>query len=483
MIKKTLVSIVYIALVACAAGGGETGTGQDSNTVVGTITRFGSVFVNGVEYEINDNTSIILNGQTGSTASQLQVGMVVTLVGSVNTDGVTGAASSITFDDNVRGTVTENTLASNNQLKVLGQVVVVDDFDTVFESSVPAIKKLADIQVNNVVEVSGYTAGDGTIYATRIEVKQQSRSDGEEVELKGLVSSVTESTFIIGDMTIVYDPEVLKDFAGSELANGDYVEVKSVASVSPNQLVASEIELKNPHSAITARGSNEKIEVEGVVSSDLQNSQFAINGQLVLVSEATQFENGGRTTDIVVGKKVKVTGRLNADKQIVASEVEIKQEEKTKVAGLIEDINNLTKTISVLTQEISISNATTLIDDREERRFFNFSHLLIGDYVEISYYVDSNGNQVASKLKLESESEDTSGSGEAHAEWEIKGDIVAFDVASDTITVLNHRIEVDGLLALVDGIIGREIEVKGSVTNAGVWVANELELKDMEDDD
>ena len=76
--------------IADIGGGGIGGTGISST---GTIDGFGSIFVNGVEYETGDS-EILLDGQSASESS-LRLGMVVTVRGTINDDGLTGTAEQV----------------------------------------------------------------------------------------------------------------------------------------------------------------------------------------------------------------------------------------------------------------------------------------------------------------------------------------------------------------------------------------------------
>ena len=108
----TLLLVVFIAACGGGSGGGGTvasggigGTGVTS----GTVSGFGSVFVNGIEFETDgasrnvDDETDISNGRDDDTV--LGIGMVVTIIGTVNDDGVTGTAESIEYDDEVEGPV------------------------------------------------------------------------------------------------------------------------------------------------------------------------------------------------------------------------------------------------------------------------------------------------------------------------------------------------------------------------------------------
>ena len=69
-------------LASTSGGGGIGGTGLTST---GSIDGFGSIFVNGVEFE-TDESDVSLDGLT-STQDKLRLGMVVTVHGTVNADG------------------------------------------------------------------------------------------------------------------------------------------------------------------------------------------------------------------------------------------------------------------------------------------------------------------------------------------------------------------------------------------------------------
>ena len=108
------ISIVSLMAVACGGGGGGTvagggigGTGITS----GTVTGFGSVYVNGVEYFL-ENTRLDIDDDLYEEAvsedynleNVLDIDMVVTLAWEKNADG-SFTASSIEFDEDVEGPV------------------------------------------------------------------------------------------------------------------------------------------------------------------------------------------------------------------------------------------------------------------------------------------------------------------------------------------------------------------------------------------
>lgn len=147
---RTLIAAVVITLTTTACGGGgggtsspapapigggsggDTGGGTDNggtdnggedegddpvatakDVAFGTITQFGSIFVNGVKYDTSTAT-IIIDG-VEATEDDLGVGMVVFVQGTVNEDGVTGIAEVVIVDDNLKGPISAVTAATDRK--------------------------------------------------------------------------------------------------------------------------------------------------------------------------------------------------------------------------------------------------------------------------------------------------------------------------------------------------------------------------------
>ena len=111
------------------AGGGIGGTGVISS---GTITAFGSIVVNGTEFDTS-NAAIVFNGEelgVGDVIARdsLDIGRVVTVEGTGNLDAITAVADRVTYSDNVRGPVEsiDNIDATTREIVVLGQIVIVN---------------------------------------------------------------------------------------------------------------------------------------------------------------------------------------------------------------------------------------------------------------------------------------------------------------------------------------------------------------------
>ena len=218
-------------------GGATAGIGR-TGIAVGPISTFGSVVVNGVHFN-TDSATFTVNDAAG-TQSDLSVGQIVVILGTIDDDGTTGTADSVSFDETVTGPV-EAIDVAGNQLVVLGQTVLVSP-DTSFDDDFsPA--SLEGVSVGQIVEVSGQIDADGNIVATRIEPKPV----GTQFEVHGTVSNhdATNMRFDINDLDVDYSTAMLDDFPGGQISEDDFVEAKGMTLGPGGELEATEVELEN----------------------------------------------------------------------------------------------------------------------------------------------------------------------------------------------------------------------------------------------
>src|SRR3981081_1245011 len=169
IMNKLIPTILLAATAALAACGGGSGmsstrapTGAAPVMATGTITGFGSIYVNGVHFKTTSAT-IHKNGQVVAQ-SALKVGEIARIKGSKNNSDGTGNADNVDVHENVAGPIA--TIVGNT-LTVLGQPGTIAA-DPSFSSDVkPA--DITGLKVTDFVEVSGMAAADGAITATRIE--------------------------------------------------------------------------------------------------------------------------------------------------------------------------------------------------------------------------------------------------------------------------------------------------------------------------
>ena len=160
--------------VTAAADGGDDGIGGTGMTaagagdddgiggtgIIGTITGFGSIWVNGLEIETPASVEVLFNGEPGSVAA-LAVGQVVELVADGAAAGL--VARRVRVDDAVVGSV-EAVDAATGTLVVMGQRVRLDGATLLDGVAGPGALRVGDR-----LRVSGLRAGDDAIVATRVQ--------------------------------------------------------------------------------------------------------------------------------------------------------------------------------------------------------------------------------------------------------------------------------------------------------------------------
>jgi hypothetical protein len=459
--NKTLLSVLVAA--GMAAGCSSTTPGS-SGTTLGVITGFGSVFVNGVEYE-TAGTQIDVEG-VGGSESDLAVGQVVELNGSVNADGVTGVASSISFADNVEGLVIGATIATDGTgtLDVMGQSVTVTA-DTMFETDVPTIAGMSAIVAGNIVEISGYTQGDGNIVATYVKVKAASFSGGE-MEVKGLVSNLDAAamTFNIGNLLVDYGSATM-DLGSATLANGLYVEVKTVSSVSGNTMTASKVEIEGDGDIEVDLPEGEDIKINGLIT-EVGADYIIVNGQKVYFLSNVESGDGLSLASLSTGMMIQIEAYVDADGRLIAMEMESEHEDDFSISAHVDAVDSANHTVTVLGQTIAVNTSTMLKDevDLNPVRYFNLDDLTAGDWIKIKFYRDSAQNLVATYLERDDDQSSVAG------EFELEGLVEQTGASSFTI----GGIEVNN--TYYPGVTANiQLQVKGSFVN-GAFTINSVSL-------
>ena len=409
----SLAIAAVIGLTACGGGGG----GSDSTTsspvtsgstiTSGVITGFGSVFVGGVEFETANSSFSLDDGDDGmENEDELAVGMVVTVTGTVNADGKTGNAEHIEFDDELEGIVNANNVPADGTgtMTVMGQTVFIKT-TTIFESDVAGIDSIDKVAAGNVVEISGFSSGDGSVYATRIEVKLAKHA-GEEIEVKGIISNLAATSFDLGGLTVNFSSAQFDDsLPDGTLSDGLYVEVKSTAGFNlDGVLIASEIELQDDGDMDMEGDDGDEVELNGFVTAVKSDTAFEIGGRTVIITKDTSIEHGN-AGDITVGVFLEVEGQLNAESELLADEIELAIEDEIEMQGTLEAVNDPPGSVTLLGETIHVSASTLLIDKQDEEglmpeHFFGLDDLNSGDYVEIDAYLEpDSGKLIAVKLE------------------------------------------------------------------------------------
>jgi Domain of unknown function (DUF5666) len=455
------------ALSVAGCGGGTGGTGVTNNptptTSFGTITNFGSVFVNGIEFSTS-GTSITLDDNP-ATQSDLRMGMVVTVTGSRS--GSSGSAARIDVDGAVRGFVEAKPDA--NHWTVMGQTILVDD-QTKFESNLQP-------NVGEFAEVHGLVTGDGTIAAGFIE--KQATPVSPVFEVKGFVKNHdnVHNTFQIGALVVNYSGATLSNMPDPAKTSWDGLLIRAKGSAclaNPvcGTLTASKVEPDGPQVQDAAQ-----MELEGFVTSFTSVSDFFVGSQHVVVTGSTQCQ-GGAASDIAVGVKVEVEGTLvagilTANKVSFEDSVNLEADILTVTPGTnsltLNGLPGITVTVNSLTDYTG--GASGLGD------------FVVGDHVRIRGRASGGNNVIATqvdkrsadtRVALQGPIQSISGSGTSQV-------VTIFGIAVDTSGFgTSSFLDVDGNTItrsafFAQASVGTLVKASGTLGATVAW--NEIELE------
>jgi Domain of unknown function (DUF5666)/FG-GAP-like repeat len=305
------VCLVLIGLGLANAGGGIGGSGR---TAYGSITAFGSIFVNGIEYSTS-TANIINNGASNRPESELKLGMAVRVEGSINSDGRTGTATVVEFIGDIEGSIDAAPVITGTRgtFAIYGLVIKTDS-----KTKYDNVSGLAALVAGDAVEVSGlFNANDGSFSATRIEKQDVFR----KVELRGKISNVTATTFKLGPSLIVnYSAAQLRDIPAGGLTNGLFVEVKTTTEPVNNTLAAERVSVESSVLAsanipfglvqgIAANVSNGgALQAAGALMAKAAGDSSFVMGNQTIVTNAQTVFTGAPLSALVNGVKALATG-------------------------------------------------------------------------------------------------------------------------------------------------------------------------------
>lgn len=371
-----------LLFAACGGGGGDggiDGTGANSMSY-GTITAFGSVWVNGVRFDTAGATFKLDDNNVAQ--SDLRVGMVVRVDGRIDD----GRAITVTVDDAVKGRVEQVLDAS--RMVVMGQTVQIDN-NTRFDNNVVPV-------AGDYVEVHGLVVGDGIVAGSFIQKKATQATPPFAV--KGLVKNhdAAARTFVVGTLTVNYTTALTNDMpAGSW--NGLTVDAKGSACAGVSvcgTLTASKVEPAGARVNDIA-----KAEVEGFVTSLTANG-FVVAGQAVVVTASTVYE-GGLASEVVVGTKLEVEGPIVGG-VLTATKVSFKDNVRFEADVAAVDGSAGTVTLAGLPGITVQVNANT-----ELRNVASVAQLAVGNHLRIKARPGSGTTVLAIELERRSTSPDT----------------------------------------------------------------------------
>jgi cytoskeletal protein CcmA (bactofilin family) len=468
-----------LALAGCGGGSGGGGAAatppaatEQPVVAVGRIDAFGSVFVNGIEYE-TDRASYRIDDHDAFDDSALSVGMIVRVRGTSD-DSRHGTALEIRYDDEVEGLVTDLAVDVNDdsvkRFKIFG-IDVVANAATVFRGRPGVAFAFADLANGDHVEVSGDFDGS-TLIASFIKLEDGSDDD---FEAKGTVSSLNGSTFVLTlrGGTVLNATLAAGVVVPAGLADGSFVEVEGTVpdASAPNEFLVRRIEIED-HRDLDGDGDRDddrnsrELDIEGVLSVD--GTTWTVRDTELNFLARTEYRPTSLAGEIAAGtaagKRVRVRGPVVEG---------VLQVERIRVDGAADGVGNLevkgyvesvtSNGDGTTTVEVSFAPATGTVDV-----LVNAETLLMNDdgvvgldlmalrpdvsFVEVHGRLEE-GMFVAGVLKVEDRAK----------EYEIEGPLDAGGfVANVSISVLGVTFMLDAGTVFEDGTpsAGRIVDVE-----------------------
>jgi len=341
-----LASLCCLLLTACGGGGGglSAGGGIDGTGIMsaGVVSAFGSIVVNGTEFDTS-TASVFINGEKlgdgdDAVRDNLDIGMVVTVEGRIKEDG-SAVADRVIYSSSVLGPVESvgslDPATNEKDIVVLGQTVVVN-FITKF---MPDTYGFNVIALNDVVEVSGYRDFDGKFRATYLE--NITDPNITIYEVTGFVESLddpTPNTFMINGLTVDYSlihPDDMPDNFNNEL----FVAVEGELDGTSGDLVAKEIKLADELDG----DDGDEVEIMGFVTEIISENgliKFKIGNQEVhadIDPEIVVYVDG-LPADIALGQKLEAEGSLE-EGILTAWEIEFWKPDQIEVEGVVDEVD------------------------------------------------------------------------------------------------------------------------------------------------
>ena len=453
--RPTTLAVLALFLAACGGGSSNSngttpppvGTQPSNLTAAGTLTGFGSIYVNGIEFETGSATYEVDDVQ-GNSDSDLSVGMFVTVSGTVNADGISGTAESVSYDDEIEGPV-ENLMPdptdASRKIFSVFEVEVIISAATVLKAEDGSAFGFETIANGDNVEVSGDYLGD-SILATYVELQEAS---DDEYEVKGTITVMVAAD----QFTLTLDNGATLNVtlaAGAEIPTmglmvDQYVEVEGTVPDpvgAPNDILATKVALENQDSF---DDEDDEVEIKGPLTLN-EDGTWTINSTLIVFSEATEYEPESLSDAIAHGsadgRVVEVEGQY-IDGALHAAEVE-DEEDDLEFKAQVDAVNatdakngTITVTFGGATGgtdgngrlDVVVNGATFYMDD-DATTPFDLTTLPLGTFVEFHAHQNDVGDIVASTFEIEDS-----------MEIEIEGPVDAIDATFISIMTIVFAID------------------------------------------
>lgn len=398
LIRKCLVLAAAAMLAGLAACGG----GDSHKSVppppekttgivgVGIVTGFGSVFVDGVEYDTS--AAEVTMRDVSATLADLKVGHYVEVKG--HSHGAGYHADVIRYHNVLEGPIASIDVGAGSFV-AMGQTVLVTSATSFGDEVVPA--SIEGLKAGDVVEVSGMVPLEGPIEAKRIDVKP----DGGPYDVTGYVAGVVAAShrFNLSALVVDYSGADMSDFTDGVPAAGDLVLVKGFTFAPDGSLLASSVELRSDDWLTAAAG--DVLKVDGIITDFVSATDFHVASRPVTTTPTTTYERG-TVADLADGVPVMVEGMANATGVLVAAKIRFQAVSDLRIVAQVGELNAAGRSMKLLGLSVA-TDATTRYEDMSalDLRDFGFEDLRVDDWVDVRGYEDPEGSNAVLATRVE----------------------------------------------------------------------------------
>lgn len=273
-----------------AAEGGLGGTG-----IVGVITGFASICVNGLEVHYDAETPVAADGKTASVKA-LAVGQLVAVQAVGTEDRL--SARTISVIHAVVGPVSEVD-SRTGRLAVLGQSVLVASDDTA----------LNGLRTGDWVAVSGYRLVSGEVVASRVEpIAPQAQA-----QMTGQIGRRLDTGFTVQNARV----SIGRVSMPSEAIVGAEVSVRGQWDGSTLHAQAMEVE-----PTVQKVGQVNRVVLEGYVHA-VSGNEVTLGSRVLTLSPGFRM-SGLTTTGLAVNQRVQLSGHVGRNQHVTVDRVNVR---------------------------------------------------------------------------------------------------------------------------------------------------------------
>lgn len=397
---------LLLIMAACGGGGGgatptvtgptASASGASAGAVSsGSISAFGSVFVNGHEFDtksatvVDDDTGASTTGTTG-----LEVGMVIDVKAASSSTDAKPVASELHLHPLARGYV-DGKDSGANTVTVMGQTVqlssstIVSDRRACVSAAVNPCTAITDQSGLTVTTGTGATAvagsyvavhgylfgsagGAANIEATLVSIRSAppTTASGAVFKVEGVISALSAEAITIGGLNVDLSAASCRVRGSAQPCAGMFSVGQVVSAFAkaqpslPATALTADVVILRPRAVVEVAGAT--VELEGKVSSVTESpASFVVRGITV---DASGLPAG--TALPAVGDRVEVLGTVaSTGTSIAATRLKIEHKAGSAKFGFEGDAGSVaagtspdTFTLTILGQTITVNANTRLVD-------------------------------------------------------------------------------------------------------------------------